>query len=462
MIRSEERVGDYLLRETLGVGSFGRVVLGKHQDRSEVVAIKVLPKDVADDSALKRLSGEVATMDKAGRGCPFIVQLHEVLIGHSHIYLVMEFVNGGELFKTMFKPISPEDGAVTTSLRLPPGREVSARAYFQQLVMGVQWCHERGVAHRDLKPQNLLFSLNGLLKIAADFGFAASLSRDPGSMSSFQSMRKTMCGSPLYMAPELLSLREGCSYDALASDTWGCGAVLYGMLVGGPPFPAESYPELVRLVARPRANLRLPDRMRRDLSTLLRSMLRLEPRQRYTLTQVASSTWFRTDLARTLSRTPGFKSPFDAPLIESSKATEKRRIVSYRGALNPQRSSGDISVSVPARKCFSLKSDHPCVLVSSRHANTRSDRATPSGACSAQPIYESRQSPAPGEGFQFVHSAPMDSSASLQHRVPRLGTGMVLDSRRASGVHLVSEDLREAASGLAIRLRRLIRASQVV
>ena len=299
-----ERVADYILQDVLGTGSFGQVVLGVHHKSQERVAIKVLPKDNTDENAVRRISGEVSTMEKVGAGCPFIVQLYEVLVGRHHIYLVVEYAAGGELFKSMFKPEN-ELGPLDIGT---PEREQRARAYFQQLVIGLHWCHKHGVAHRDLKPQNLLLSMNGVLKIA-DFGLAASFNPDPALRVSSRSMRQTMCGSPLYMAPEMLCLRNGGSYNAIATDTWGCGSVLYAMLMGRPPFPASTFNELVGLASRPHIHLRLPEHVPRGLATLIRAMLRVDPKQRYNLIQVAQSPWFQQGLAATLSRTPNFRPP---------------------------------------------------------------------------------------------------------------------------------------------------------
>lgn len=310
-----ERVGDFLLHEMLGAGSFGHVVLGVHCTDMRRAAVKVLPKDATDEKAIRRVSGEISTMEQSCRGCPFIVSLEEVIVGSNHIYLIMEYADGGELFKAMFKPAGEPDSDVGCT-----EREMRSRTYFQQLVIGVQWCHQRYVAHRDLKPQNLLVTQNGVLKIA-DFGLAASLAQDPHMRRSERSMRQTMCGSPLYMAPELLSLRDGSSYNALATDVWSCAAVLYAMLFGAPPFPAASFNELVALTAKPRANLRLPNHVSRDLSVILRGMLRLDPKQRFQLPQVAQNPWFQADLAATLERAPNFKVPIEmAPRARAPSA----------------------------------------------------------------------------------------------------------------------------------------------
>jgi serine/threonine protein kinase len=157
-----------------------------------------------------------------------------------------------------------------------------------------------GVAHRDIKPQNLLLGENRILKIA-DFGLAASFNPDPALHESCRGLRRTMCGSPLYMAPELLVLRSGDVYNALATDAWSCGAVLAAMLMDHPPFPATSLPELVQMTSYARG-LKLPESMAREQKMLLRALLAVDPARRLTLTEVRSHPWFRAQLPAALVR----------------------------------------------------------------------------------------------------------------------------------------------------------------
>jgi serine/threonine protein kinase len=163
-----------------------------------------------------------------------------------------------------------------------------------------------GVAHRDIKPQNLLLSGNGILKIA-DFGLAASFDPDPAVKECRRGLRRTMCGSPLYMAPELLVLKDGSSYNALASDVWSCGAVLAAMVLDHPPFPATSMPELIQMTSNSRG-LKLPDHLPRDLRLLIRGMLNTDPMRRLTIEEVRKHPWFRTSVSDTLVRMP-YSSP---------------------------------------------------------------------------------------------------------------------------------------------------------
>ena len=115
------------------------------------------------------------------------------------------------------------------------------------------------------------------------------------------------CLTSSLFASQMLSLRLGESYDAVATDVWGCGAVLYAMLFGTPPFPATTYSELVSLASQPQVHLSLPQEIPRALQTLIRSLLRVDPKSRWTLPQAAAHPWFQTNLRSTLMRTPGFR-----------------------------------------------------------------------------------------------------------------------------------------------------------
>ena len=428
----QDSIGEYTLGETLGSGSFGNVVFGMHRTSFDRVAIKVLSKDATSDTGIKRVSSEISAMEKTRKGCPFIVQLKEVLIGRNNVFLIMEYIDGGELFKSLFKTRHESDSGVGT-----PEREERARLYFHQLVMGVHWCHERGVAHRDIKPQNLLLNLNGLLKIA-DFGFAALLEDGPRAKQGSRSLRTTMCGSPLYMAPELLTLREGYSYNSLCTDAWGCGAVLYTMLEGTPPFPANSFRELVCLASKPRVSLKLPHKMDRHLAILLRSLLRLEPKQRLTLPQVTNSPWFRKNLDMTLNCMPDFEYPFQRRMPKGIAVA-----ASSSSETAPTREGRPRNIVEAADSFIS--------------ASNRSSRLAP-----AEPLKEV---------VQEVDSGKRSAATQIlqqQQRRSSTATGFLtsprplhsVETRRTSTIQIKSADFRDAANSLANRLRAMIQASR--
>ena len=133
----------------------------------------------------------------------------------------------------------------------------------------------------------------------------------------------------------MLTLRSGESYNAVATDVWGSGAVLYAMLFGAPPFPATTYSELVSLASHPQVHLNLPEEIPRALQTLIRSLLQVNPKLRWTLPQTAAHPWFQTNLRSTLMRTPGFRPsddmlpiggmPSSIPVSVGSTIVETRR-----------------------------------------------------------------------------------------------------------------------------------------
>ncbi|XP_031739944.1 CBL-interacting serine/threonine-protein kinase 3 isoform X3 [Cucumis sativus] len=144
---------------------------------------------------------------------PHVVQLFEVMGSKTKIFIVLEFVTGGELFDKIVN-----HGRMS---------ENEARRYFQQLINAVDYCHSRGVYHRDLKPENLLLDAYGNLKVS-DFGLSALSQqvKDDGLLH-------TTCGTPNYVAPEVLNDR---GYDGATADLWSCGVILFVLLAGYLPF----------------------------------------------------------------------------------------------------------------------------------------------------------------------------------------------------------------------------------
>ncbi|XP_022862784.1 CBL-interacting serine/threonine-protein kinase 23-like [Olea europaea var. sylvestris] len=151
------RVGRYELGRTLGEGSFAKVKFARNVETNENVAIKILDKEkVLKHKMIGQIKREISTMKLIRH--PNVIRMYEVMASKTKIYIVMEFVTGGELFDK-----------IATKGRL---KEDEARKFFQQLINAVDYCHSRGVYHRDLKPENLLLDANGVLKVS-DFGLSA-------------------------------------------------------------------------------------------------------------------------------------------------------------------------------------------------------------------------------------------------------------------------------------------------
>lgn len=213
-------VGEYQLREKIGKGSYADVYKGIHKPTGRVYAIKAISKEILTEQKLiVGLESEIKIMREFAH--ENIVQLHEYFSSEKNFYLVLELCKGGDLSKYIRK-----------NRRLS---ENISYSFLFQLANGLSYLHENNFIHRDLKPANVLlseFSDRAVLKLA-DFGFARHL--------AVASLAQTRCGTPLYMAPEILESRD---YDTKA-DVWSIGCIFYEMLVGTCPFKGTNEIDLL-------------------------------------------------------------------------------------------------------------------------------------------------------------------------------------------------------------------------
>ncbi|GBG83234.1 hypothetical protein CBR_g36849 [Chara braunii] len=202
-------VEDYCIGRLLGRGSFGDVYEAKCRNTGKAVAIKMIRKEILQTKTmLEHVVREVEIHCQLRH--PHVVELYEYFEDVSRVYLVTELCEKGELL---------------TLLRQRGSLDIeAARTYFAQLVSGVQYLHSHCILHRDLKLSNLLLTADNNLKIA-DFGLAAAVhSADPE--------RRTICGTPNYMSPEIVSQEP----YSLAADVWALGITLFTFITGTPPF----------------------------------------------------------------------------------------------------------------------------------------------------------------------------------------------------------------------------------
>lgn len=209
-----------------------------------------------------------------------IIQCFESGEDENWTWIAMELAEGGDLFDKI-----EADSGVTEDI---------AHVYFSQLINAIGYIHSKGVGHRDIKPENILLSADGDLKIA-DFGLA--------TLFEYQGKRKnntTMCGSPPYIAPEVLNASSHGYYADLA-DIWSCGIVLFVLLAGNTPWsrPVEGVDEFghpTEFSEYVGSNGRPDDELWQGLPlevlSLLRGMMRVEPRKRFSLEDVRRHPWF--------------------------------------------------------------------------------------------------------------------------------------------------------------------------
>jgi carbon catabolite-derepressing protein kinase len=161
-------------------------------------------------------------------------------------------------------------------------QEDKARAFFQQIICAVEYCHRHKIVHRDLKPENLLLDENLNVKVA-DFGLS--------NIMTDGNFLRTSCGSPNYAAPEVIS---GKLYAGPEVDVWSCGVILYVLLVGRLPFDDEYIPALFKKIAQ--GNYHMPSSLSPGASRLIRKMLHVSPVHRITIQEIRQDPWFNKGL----------------------------------------------------------------------------------------------------------------------------------------------------------------------
>ncbi|VVA33088.1 PREDICTED: CBL-interacting [Prunus dulcis] len=263
----KRRVGKYEVGRTIGEGTFAKVKFARNSDTGEPVALKIIDKEkVLKHKMAEQIKREIATMKLIKH--PNVVRLFEVMGSKTKIFIVMEFVTGGELFDK-----------IVNNGRM---REDEARRYFQQLINAVDYCHSRGVYHRDLKPENLLLDTYGNLKVS-DFGLSALSQQDDGLLH-------TTCGTPNYVAPEVLNDR---GYDGATADMWSCGVILFVLLAGYLPFDDSNLMTLYKKISA--AEFTCPPWLSFGAMKLIARILDPNPMTRITIAEILEDEWFKKD-----------------------------------------------------------------------------------------------------------------------------------------------------------------------
>jgi len=281
-------VGKYVyhINDWLGSGTFATVYKGHDPKTNTTVAIKEvnlkrLERFSNGDKILKNLLSEIETMKTLRH--KNIVQLHDVIMIEHAILLVLDYCNSGDLY---------------SYLRKQPNvclNEAQVHNIAVQIASGMGHMHYYQIVHRDLKPQNILLTTNEsgdlVIKIA-DFGFAKVMTSQ---------LAETMCGSPLYMAPEILYHNR---YSDVA-DLWSYGIIIYELLVGYVPFYAKNILELTEF-HRIHNRLGLPSNIfvSHDCRQLIASLLVTDPLERIHWNQFLNHPWIRREQITTQIEIP--------------------------------------------------------------------------------------------------------------------------------------------------------------
>jgi len=240
---------DYQIKQTLGTGSFGRVKLVFQRKENKYYALKTLKKvEIMKLKQVDHILSEISILNFIDH--PFLVRMTGITQNERYLYIVLEYIQGGELF---------------TYLRTVQSvRNEEAVFYAAQVVLMFEYLHSKNVVYRDLKPENLLIDAQGYLKLT-DFGFAKVI----------DGRTYTLCGTPEYLAPEIL-LQKGHGKPV---DWWCLGILIYEMLVGIDPFSDEEPMTVYQNILKGR--IKFPSNFDSDGKSLVKHLLVADLGKRY-------------------------------------------------------------------------------------------------------------------------------------------------------------------------------------
>jgi len=220
-IKQKVSPDDFQLLQVVGRGNFGKVMQVRKKDTGRIYAMKVLRKEaVVQNDAVEHTISEKNVLKRISH--PFIVSLKYSFQTADKLYLVLDYLCGGELF--------------THLSSVDHFTEDRTRFYAAQIVLALGHLHQNGIIYRDLKPENLMLDMDGYLCLT-DFGLCKEGLREGQKTNTF-------CGSPEYLAPEILKYQP---YDK-AVDWWALGTFIFEMLSGWPPFFDEDHKKMNRMI----------------------------------------------------------------------------------------------------------------------------------------------------------------------------------------------------------------------
>lgn len=273
-------VGPWVIGECVGKGASGRVKIAKHRRTGQLAAVKILPLQPIVNSRAS-LATQQAKSEKQRLGIdreitmmklmnhPNIMRIYDVYEGDKELYLILEYVEGGELFDYLVN-----HGKLRT---------LQALAYFKQIVYGLNYAHTFAIIHRDLKPENILIqSFNPPLIKIADWGMAAFAPPDR--------QLDTSCGSPHYASPEIVN---GSKYEGTATDIWSCGVILFALVTGRLPFDDKNVRTLLSKVKV--GKYEVPAYVDPQAKDLITRMLVVDVAKRITMPEILAHPWLQND-----------------------------------------------------------------------------------------------------------------------------------------------------------------------
>ena len=254
--KTDYRFQDLQVMRTVGTGTFGRVKMVQHKPSGQVCALKCMNKhDVVESHQERNIMAEKNLLFECSESV-FILQLLQTYNHPNQIMMLMEFIQGGELWSYIYEKTN-------TVPRNPLGGfDINAvKFYAGNVILAFKHLHSKSIAYRDLKPENMLLDHLGYLKII-DFGFAKKLPFTKNGQLIDKTY--TLCGTPEYLAPEIVMSK---GYDK-SVDYWALGCLIYELLVGKTPFQADYTTKIFQNIVASEKTLKFPagcDRLHADM-----------------------------------------------------------------------------------------------------------------------------------------------------------------------------------------------------
>ena len=342
-------LGDYIIyRNKIGKGSFSKIYRGVlSNNKSKEIAVKMIKKkNIKNEQLIQREIKVLQSLKHEN-----IIQLLDVIITNNRYHLILNYCKFGDLKNYMYH-------------EHPDMSEYDIQYLMKQLKSGLQYLYENKIIHRDLKPQNILITCEKIIKIS-DFGFAKIYKDD--------TMTQTICGSPLYMAPEILNYKQ---YTILA-DLWSVGVILYEMMFKKTPVKGANLYELVSNIKRYNQNkdtlLTNNKHYSIILQNLVKKLLEKEPKKRITWELFFRNEWFekncfvsekRNKINQKESEDFMFLMDEDTESCNSSKNLSENKSILYNKNLEISENYLDTQLSL------SDKNDSNYLMVSKKHIST--------------------------------------------------------------------------------------------
>ena len=264
---SKNEISQYQIKGKIGEGMFGKVKLGIHLLTNEKVAIKIFDKGkIKNEKEVEYIEREISILKKLNHYNT--IKLYNIIQNENFIFLIQEYVPNGELLHFLE---NPENMNLT---------ENHICKIYQQIISGIEYLHDIGIAHRDLKLENILLNRDKNIKII-DFGLSNKYNKENGELL------QSSCGSPCYAAPEMI---KGIQYHGLDTDIWSSGILLYLMLCKSFPFNDKNNSKLYQKILSGKFNL--PNYLSNEAKDLLSKLLKVNPIERIKLDEIKKHPWF--------------------------------------------------------------------------------------------------------------------------------------------------------------------------